>query len=237
MTQITPLSLLGCYQLCKPAFGQSTPFFVADPLRIPQIGWQASMSCQRRVSPQMFWPSHRRTVRDLSRATPLLSWLCGFSCCHDERWIISPVFDQVQLEEVSCGCIHPSLNSDLSHPSSGMDINPVTDRHTLCSVLVSSNQIIFFLMLSETSVKLHTGCYLSFTQSGFTKPHWWEVVLLPGFWSFVYKVLEMVLHLFLSTVLYWRSMENLLHRAIWPSLGIFSCIIRSLSLNVLHQIS
>ena len=41
-------------QLGTPVFGEFHPFFSADPLKICQVGWGASMHNYFQVSPEMF---------------------------------------------------------------------------------------------------------------------------------------------------------------------------------------
>ena len=40
-------SWVSLYKLCSPGFGQFIPFFLADPLKLHQIGWEA---CGRKSS-------------------------------------------------------------------------------------------------------------------------------------------------------------------------------------------
>ena len=47
-------SWVGCYRLGTPAFGEFLPFFSADPLKLCQVGWGASLHSYFQVSPEMF---------------------------------------------------------------------------------------------------------------------------------------------------------------------------------------
>ena len=52
---ITVSSLLGfLYKLGPPVFGEFLPFYSADPLKLCQVGWGASLHSYFQVSPEMF---------------------------------------------------------------------------------------------------------------------------------------------------------------------------------------
>ena len=67
-------SLVWCYKLGTPLFGEFLPFFSAYPLKLCQVGWGASLHNYFQVSPEMF-----NGVKVRAPAGPLLRCLsCVF---------------------------------------------------------------------------------------------------------------------------------------------------------------
>ena len=76
------------YKLGTPVFGEFHPFFSADPLKLCQVGWGASVHSYFKVSPEMFksglWLGHSKTFRNLSR-----SHSCVVLASFPQSWVVS----------------------------------------------------------------------------------------------------------------------------------------------------
>ena len=87
-------SWVWCYKLGTPVFGEFLPFFSADPLKLCQVWWGASLHSYFQVSLEIgfksgLWRCHSRTCPE---ATTALSWLCALGHCPVGRWTFAPVW-------------------------------------------------------------------------------------------------------------------------------------------------
>ena len=93
------------YKLGPPVFGAFLPFFSADPLKLRQVVWGASLHNYSQVSPEMFDQVQVRNLAgplkyihrliDSNAVTPALSRLCATGRCPFGRWTFAPVWGRV----------------------------------------------------------------------------------------------------------------------------------------------
>ena len=102
LATITESSWVLSYKLGTPVFGEFLPFFSADPLKLCQVGWGASLHSYFQVSQRCsiglksgLWLSHSRTFRDLSRSHScvVLAVCLGLLSC----WKVSKFSSRISL--------------------------------------------------------------------------------------------------------------------------------------------
>ena len=80
------------YLLGTAVFGEFLPFFSADPLKLCQVGWGASVHSHFQVSPKMFDQVQVRAFRDLSQSHSCVVLAVYFGHCPVGRWTFAPVW-------------------------------------------------------------------------------------------------------------------------------------------------
>jgi hypothetical protein len=107
------------YKLGTPVFGEFLPSFFADPLKLRQVGWGASLRSYFQVSPKMF---HRVQVRALAWSYKDIQRLVPKPLLHCLGCVLRVI---VLLEG------EPSLQSEVLHALEQVFIK---DLYLLCSL-------------------------------------------------------------------------------------------------------
>jgi hypothetical protein len=114
------------YKFGTPVFGEFLPFFSADPLKLCQVGWGASLHSYFQVSPEKFDRVQVRALagllKDIQRLVPK-PLLCCLGCVHSVVVLLegepppqSEVLSTlVLIKDLSVLCsIHLCINLDWS---------------------------------------------------------------------------------------------------------------------------